>query len=420
MRLIEARNSLVEVDSDGPGRVDLDHPHQEHHHQQREEAAAHEAVAQVDVDAGDQHEDEGDRQALVAHIGREQHARHRQIDGGADDEQHPEQRMDAQQPVPHRPHRAGHDQRDQRQRDDVGIALDDVDQPVDLAEPLPVILVGEAERRAREQQRDRRQERNAGGAEVDEPHRQRLAAAQPKPMRFDRQQADAVDAERRQVAEEQREREHRRHAEAQRPVPLAQGDPAGHRPQRQADAENVVGQADQEDVIVQERRRDQRERRPAAEQRAVERQRARQHQRQHRQQEELAGEIDAHDARQHRHDQVHHQVRDRLPVDLIEARQVGIVGDRGDDVHAREVVDVVRQRRDRVGPDRDRDDQQQQAGQHGDIGPAERQGPPRAGRPPARKRARSAWHRGRSSRTASGNPEPGRKAGSERHPSDRT
>jgi len=71
---------------------------------------------------------------------------------------------------------------------------------------------------------------SAGGAEIDDPRRPRLLPAQPQPVRLDRQQADAVDAERRQVTEEQRQREQGRDGQTQCPVPFAQGDPAGQRP----------------------------------------------------------------------------------------------------------------------------------------------------------------------------------------------
>ena len=67
----------------------------------------------------------------------------------------------------------------------------------------------------------------------------------------------------------------------------------------------------------------------------------------------LSGQIDVHDPLQDRNDQIHHQVRNDLPFDLVKQREIGIAADRGDHMHAREVIDVVGQRRPGIKQDRD-------------------------------------------------------------------
>ena len=111
--------------------------------------------------------------------------------------------------------------------------------------------------------------------------RPRLGALLPQPQQLERQQADAVNAERREMAEEQTTTQAVDSANAERPGALAQRDPAGQRPQRDADAEDVIHQADEKDVIVEQRKGEQRQHRPAADQRAVERQDAGNDQREH-------------------------------------------------------------------------------------------------------------------------------------------
>ena len=350
---------------------------------QRQEAVAHETVPQIEIGAGDQHEGEGDRQALVGHVGVEGDARHGHVDGAADREHDPEQGMQAQQVAARGPDRAGDDDRQQSEGGKVGIDFDGVDQAVDLAEPLPIVVGGKPHGRAQEQQRQRGQERNAGGDEVEEAARPAARRAAPtagsfrRPAGRRRTRRAPTDGRRTAAARKPGET-----AKRSSPVALAQIDPGRQRPQRQADAEQEIGQPDQEDVVIEQREGEQRKHRPAAEQRAVERQGSRHDQREHHDQEDLAGVIDRDHAREHRDDEVHHQVGDHLPVDLVEARQIGVAADRRNHLHAREVIDVVRQGRQRVGPDRDRGHHQHQAGQHGDLARRENQGAPaRRGKP---------------------------------------
>ena len=107
---------------------------------------------------------------------------------------------------------------------------------------------------------------------------------------------------------------------------------------------------------------------------AVERKRARQDQHESHDRVGLSGEIDVHDPLQDRNDQIHHQVWNDLPFDLVEKRQIWIAADGGDHVHAREVIDVVGQRRPGIEQDRDRRDGGQSHEQRGDLPGAETDG----------------------------------------------
>ena len=158
MRRTEERNSLVVLDMSDQTHIDFDQPDGDQDEQDRHEAAAHQAVAELEVDAGDQHEGERDRNALVGHVGREHHPRHRHVDQEADAEQRHGKRMDSQQPVTHREDRRGAKDADDRESDEVGIDLDDVDQTVELAARLPPDAAGEIERRAGDQENGGRHE----------------------------------------------------------------------------------------------------------------------------------------------------------------------------------------------------------------------------------------------------------------------
>ncbi len=171
------------------------------------------------------------------------------------------------------------------------------------------------------------------------------------------------------MAEEQRRDGPRSNDDPQWPGPVAQPDPRRQRPQRDTDAEDVVHHADEEDVVVKERHGDERNRRPPAEQAAAQRQRAGHDQDEGGHGESLAGPIDANHPCHRRHDQVHDQVRDDLPFELVVAGEDGIAADLGDDVHARQVVGVVRQRRHQVRPDRHRREQDEHEEQDGNLHP---------------------------------------------------
>ena len=351
-----------------PVVIDLDQPRGDQDDQHDHEGPPHQAAAQLQIAAGEQHEDDADRHALVGHVGVEHDARQREINRGADHEQREDQRMKAQHAVADRPHDAGDHDRHEREGGDVGIIADDIHQPVDLAALLPVGGADKLHGRAGIEQRRRGEERQAAGDEIDDaaPARVRSRRSHSR-ADLEREHADAVNAERREMAEEQREDASRRQREARGPGALAQRDPAGQRPQRDADAENVVHQSDQEDVIVEQRNGEQREHRPAADQRPVERQAAGNDEREHPDDEHLAGQIDVHDARQQRHDQVHGQVGDHLPVDLIEVGELRVLRQRRDHMHAGKVIDVVRQRRQRMRPDRDGNEQRERREQHADL-----------------------------------------------------
>jgi hypothetical protein len=86
----------------------------------------------------------------------------------------------------------------------------------------------------------------------------RAAPLLPQPQQLERQDADAVNAERRQVAEEQRDDKAGRDEQPKRPDPFAQRYPRRQRPQRKADAEQIIHQPDKKDVVVEQRNGDQR------------------------------------------------------------------------------------------------------------------------------------------------------------------
>ena len=165
------------------------------------------------------------------------------------------------------------------------------------------------------------------------------------------------------MAEEQCDHEDRRDHEPQRHRAFAQPYPCGQRPQRQPDRGHVIHRADQEDLIVEQRRGDQRQHRPAAKQLTIERECSRQDQRETCDGVDLSGNVDVRNPLDERHNQIHHQVGNDLPLDLVEPGQVGIRGHRRNDVHSRQMIDVIGQRRqwvesDRQAADRRDDDEQ--------------------------------------------------------------
>ena len=238
---------------------------------------------------------------------------------------------------------------------------------VELAFEFPIgrpIMDGPG--RAGEQQHDDRDERRAGRDEVDEKRTHRLRAPLPQTVQLEREQADTVEAGREQMAEEERNDEQGRDREPYTQFAFAERDPGDHRPQRKTDAEHVVHDADEEDAVVEKRNRDERQDGPAPEQDAMQREHAGDDHCERQDREHLAREIDVHETIERRHDEIDHQVRNDLPLDLIEFREIGIGLNRVHHVGAREMVDVVRQRRQRVRENRDRRDGQQQHGQNRD------------------------------------------------------
>ena len=126
-----------------------------------------------------------------------------------------DQRMKAQHAVAHRPHDAGDHDGDEREGGDVGIIADDVHQAVDLAALVPVGGGRQAPwsgwhraaARRRETASRWRQNRRCGRGQGSRP-------PLPQPRYLERQHADAVNAERREMAEEQRRDASRRQREA--------------------------------------------------------------------------------------------------------------------------------------------------------------------------------------------------------------
>ena len=173
------------------------------------------------------------------------------------------------------------------------------------------------------------------------------------------------------MTEVQRQREQRRDGQPPRPGTFAQGDPGRQAPKRQSDAEYIVHHADQQHAVIEQRQGDERQRRPAAGQRAVERERAGTDQDKGQDREDLSGDINVHEPVQHRNDKVDHQIGDDLPIDFVEAGEVGVRIDRVDDMRARQVIDVIGQRRQRMRRNRDRRRRHQHHEQHGDGGRTE-------------------------------------------------
>ena len=252
--------------------------------------------------------------------------------------------------------------------------------------------VPQAACRTHHQQQRHRKKRHAGQHVIDNEAGQGAArcdaarsaacahVSSAKPVRLEREQPNGVDAKNEQVAKEQAEHERRRNRKPQRAAAFTQRDPGCQRPQHQTDAEHEIHRADQEHVVIEQRKRDQRQRRPAAEQRAVQRERARDDQGEAQQRVGFSRQIDIHHPLEQRDDHVHHQVRNDLPVDLVVAVQKRIAVARRDDVHPRQVIDVVGDRRQRIEQDRHRGDRQQQREKQGDLALAEARGTPAAAR----------------------------------------
>ena len=194
-------------------------------------------------------------------------------------------------------------------------------------------------------------------------------------MRLEREQSNGIVAKDEQVAKEQAEHEQRRNRKPQRAAAFTQGDPGCQRPQHQTHAEHEIHRADQEHVVIEQRKRDHRQCRPAAEQRSVQCERARNDQGEAQQRVDFSGQIDVHDPLEQRDDHVHHQVRNDLPVDLVIPVQEGIAVSRRDDVHPRQVIDVIGDRRQRIEQDGHGGDRQQRGKQEGNLARAECGGP---------------------------------------------
>ncbi len=337
-----------------PDRLHLRHPDSEEEQQQDDEAPLHQPAAQIDADAGQHHEGDGHRQALVRHIGGESLARHGEIDRAADDQQRHQEGMNAHQLVPRRPQAGRHDDGGEREGHVVVIDADDPLDALDLALGLPVVLPGQAPGGAGQQQRHHGKEGQPASAEFREAGQQGLGAALPQAGELEGQDADAVDARRHQVAEEQHHDEQGGDAIAPRPGLVPQHHPGGQGEQGQADAEIIVHHPDEQHLVVEQRKDQQRNRRPAPEQGPVQGQGAAHDEGEAHEGIDLAGPVDRDQAHHGRHHHVHHQVGQDGPAQMVEARQVPIMGQGGDDVHARQVVHIVRERRQRVGQDRDR------------------------------------------------------------------
>src|SRR5215467_13993253 len=97
-------------------------------------------------------------------------------------------------------------------------------------------------------------------------------------MQLESQETDAIEPDRIQVAEEQRQNEDARNCKAQCNVAFAQPNPGNQRPKREPDAEDVIHCTEEKDDVVEEGKRNQRQYRPTAEKAPVEGKRAREDQ----------------------------------------------------------------------------------------------------------------------------------------------
>ena len=125
-------------------------------------------MAQIEMGAGNDHESERDRHALICHEGVEDHARHRQINDPAEHKQHPAQGMELERALPHAPAGGESDDGSEHKSGKVGIDLDDVDEAVELAVELPQERATQSPGRAHYQQRQHWQELQPARDKIDE------------------------------------------------------------------------------------------------------------------------------------------------------------------------------------------------------------------------------------------------------------
>jgi len=140
--------------------------------------------------------------------------------------------------------------------------------------------------------------------------------------------------------------------------------PAGERPQKQPHAGQIVDVPEQHDAAVQEEEREQGPPADPPVQRGVERDRAAGDQDDRQSHEQPARVLDRDQPGEQRDDEIHGEIGQDGPFDLVEAVEDGVRPGLGQDVHAREMIGIVVERQ--VAGDRDRrerDDQQQDVGQ---------------------------------------------------------
>ena len=112
--------------------------HREQERDQRDQANAGDALAQLDGEAGNQHEGERDRQPLIGKMRAEYRARQDQIDRHTDAEYRPPDRVKAQRIPPTRERGCDHDDGQQANGHGRIIDLDHRHQAVELAVKLPI------------------------------------------------------------------------------------------------------------------------------------------------------------------------------------------------------------------------------------------------------------------------------------------
>ncbi len=160
---------------------------------------------------------------------------------------------------------------------------------------------------------------------------------------------EGVGSEGEEMREIEREDEQHGDRQAQPDRPLAQRDPACGGDHEEADAAKEIDEAPEQDAIVEQQERKQRPRRPAIEEGSMQRRRAAGDQQEDRQEEGLAGPGERHDAGERRDDEIHREIGDRLPIERVELPQQSRAVVCRLDMHAREMVGIVEQRRRRDG-----------------------------------------------------------------------
>src|SRR5581483_515899 len=176
----------------------------------------------------------------------------------AEHEQNPAHQREAYELVAHGPDERRGEYTDQGESDVIRIDAKDEHQPVKLAVLLPVVFGREPHGWAFVKKREHRQKRNSRGTKFEDFRARTKAARTPQAFRLEREEAEAIERDAHQMAKEQRDHEGSGGRIAPRPGTVAQRDPGGERPQDEANPEEIIRDADQKNVVVNERRSDQR------------------------------------------------------------------------------------------------------------------------------------------------------------------
>ena len=255
-----------------------------------------------------------------------------------------------------------HDQHEAGDIEGPAVIIEDAVQQIELAQRIGVD--DPSGRGILQHQRQRRQKGRAADDQIAQ-GRDRPLALQPDLTELVRGDHHGIHAEGEKMREIDRERENRAEREPQQPVPPAERDPSGECRQRQAAAEEKAHEAPEQEPRVEQQEGKQRPERPVPEQDTVYRRGATGEQQESERDEELSRPFERHHLRERGHDAVHGEIGDRRPLDDVIAREPGI-GQVRQQMHAREMVGIVEQRRQRR-------QQQRQAARHEEDREGERE-----------------------------------------------